>query len=64
MHYIETHNLAVWTDYVIATVLMVAWYVGVIRMIIPKLWEDKNSPYPFSTTQMAKFDKLYPQMKK
>lgn len=52
-----------WDD-VIAVVLMVVWYVGVIRMIIPKLWEDKNSPYLFSTTQMAKFDKLYLQMKK
>ena len=60
--YIETHNLAVWTDYVIATVLMVVWYVGVIRVAIPTLWEDKNSPYSFTPEQMRKFDTLYPHM--
>lgn len=57
--YIERHGLAAWWDYVIAVVLMVAWYVGVIRILIPKLWERKDSPYPFAPALMEKFGKLY-----
>lgn len=60
---IEKHHLATWLDYVIAVFLMVVWYVGVIRILIPKIWEDKHSPYAFTSAQMAKFDKLYPNVK-
>ncbi|WP_373101120.1 MULTISPECIES: HXXEE domain-containing protein [Pasteurellaceae] len=64
VYHIEVHQLVIWWEYLLAAVLIVAWYVGVIRIVIPKLWEDKNSPYPFNPAQMAKFDRLYPQMKK
>ncbi|WP_051977439.1 HXXEE domain-containing protein [Necropsobacter rosorum] len=59
IYVIETQNLVVWWEYVLAVFLMIAWYVGVIRILIPKLWEDKNSPYAFAPYQMEKFDRFY-----
>ncbi len=59
IQHIENQNLATIWDYVIGMILMIVWYVIVIRILIPKLWESKNSPYPFSKEVMDKFDKLY-----
>lgn len=57
--HIEEQHLATAWDYVIGVLLMVAWYVVVIRILIAKLWESKTSPYPFSQKEMDRFDALY-----
>jgi hypothetical protein len=57
--YIVENNLASVCDWVIAIVLMLVWYVVGVRIIINKLFENINSPYPFDKAEMAKFHKLY-----
>lgn len=62
VYHIETHHLATMWDYVIGTLLMVLWYGGVVRVLIPKIWQRLDSPYHFSQAEMARFDKLYPHL--
>lgn len=59
IRYISANDLATVWDYVIGVVLMVAYYVVVVRTLIPKVFEDINSPYPFGETEMARFEKFY-----
>lgn len=54
IQHIESQNLVTLWDYAIGMILMVVWCVVVIRIVIPKLWESKNSPYPFSKETMDK----------
>ncbi|WP_048736409.1 HXXEE domain-containing protein [Necropsobacter massiliensis] len=64
IYYIEINHLAHWYDYAIGAALMVAWYVGVVRILIPKIWQRLDSPYPFIKEEMNRFDTLYPHLGK
>lgn len=58
-YYIETAGLATAWDWVLGFLYAVFAYVVVFRMVIMRVFEDKNSPYPFDATEMARFDRLY-----
>jgi len=42
-----------------AIAFIFVWYIGIIRIVIPMLFEDRNSPFPFDSVEMQRFDNFY-----
>lgn len=61
-YYIETAGLTTAWDWVFGALYAVFAYAVFFRLIIMKVFEDKNSPYPFDATEMARFDRLYQRL--
>lgn len=57
--YIEDAGMATGWDWGLGFLGSVLAYVVVFRMIIMKSLENKDSPYPFDSDEMHRFDKLY-----
>jgi hypothetical protein len=55
IRYIVKNNMADISDWIIAVLIMVGWYVIVLRLVLQKVFSDKNSPFPFDETEMKRF---------
>ena len=55
IYYITVHNLASGWDWFFGIVFIFFWYIVVIRIVIPKMFEDPNSPYAFDEVEMSRF---------
>ncbi|MGN0202593.1 MAG: HXXEE domain-containing protein [Candidatus Cryptobacteroides sp.] len=53
--YIVSNSLVHWYDWIVATLVMVLWYVLWCRLAVDRLTYDVNSPYPFSEKEMNRF---------
>lgn len=56
INYIIDNNLATAWDWFGGILFMFVWYIGIIRMLIPKFLENPNSPYVFDEVEMKRFN--------
>lgn len=59
VYVVHTNGLVTIWDWGIAVVYAVAAYFIVMRKFMMDMLKDKNSPYPFTAEEMARFDRLY-----
>lgn len=55
IYYITVHHLASGWDWFFGILFIFFWYIVIIRIAIPKLFEDPNSPYAFDEVEMNRF---------
>lgn len=60
-YYIESYDLTTGWDWIIGFLYAIFAYIVVFRMMIMKVFEDKNTRYPFDETETSRFDRLYGQ---